>query len=53
MKQDKLVPVLRFKDDNGKWTSNTLNNITKIYDGTHSTPNYVSSGQRFRASLKK
>lgn len=47
MKQDKLVPVLRFKDDNGKWTSNTLNNITKIYDGTHSTPNYVSSGIPF------
>lgn len=42
---------LRFKDDNGKkfpnWVEKPLGKITKYYDGTHQTPNYVSEGIPF------
>ena len=42
---------LRFKDDEGNlypnWEKQKLKNITKYYDGTHQTPNYVSKGIPF------
>jgi len=42
---------LRFKDDAGKdypeWEEKRLGKITKYYDGTHQTPNYVSEGIPF------
>lgn len=31
----------------GKWICTALNEIAKVYDGTHQTPKYVSSGIRF------
>ncbi|MFI8379998.1 restriction endonuclease subunit S [Leeuwenhoekiella sp. NPDC079379] len=42
---------IRFKDDNGndfpEWEEKRLSKITKYYDGTHQTPNYVSEGIPF------
>jgi type I restriction enzyme S subunit len=42
---------LRFKDDEGNefpdWKDKKLGDITKYYDGTHQTPNYVSKGVPF------
>lgn len=42
---------IRFKDDNGKdyanWKSSTIGKVSKIYDGTHQTPNYVDKGIPF------
>ncbi|QXP65401.1 restriction endonuclease subunit S [Polaribacter sp. AHE13PA] len=42
---------LRFKDDEGndfpEWEEKKLGEITKYYDGTHQTPNYVSEGIPF------
>jgi type I restriction enzyme S subunit len=42
---------IRFKDDNGNdfedWKVDNLGNISKIYDGTHQTPKYVSEGIAF------
>ncbi len=42
---------LRFKDDEGNafpvWEEKMLGEITKYYDGTHQTPNYVSEGVPF------
>lgn len=45
------LPVLRFKDSTGKsfpaWSSLKLAQLTKIYDGTHMTPDYKESGIPF------
>ncbi|RXG24296.1 restriction endonuclease subunit S [Leeuwenhoekiella aequorea] len=42
---------IRFKDENGndfpEWEEKRLSKITKYYDGTHQTPNYVSRGIPF------
>jgi type I restriction enzyme S subunit len=42
---------LRFKDDNGNefpnWEIKKLKDVSKIYDGTHQTPNYVDNGIPF------
>lgn len=42
---------IRFKADDGsefgEWTYCKLNDIAKIYDGTHQTPNYVETGVPF------
>jgi type I restriction enzyme S subunit len=42
---------IQFKGDDGKpfpaWEKKKLGSITKIYDGTHQTPNYVSKGVPF------
>ena len=42
---------IRFKDENGnaypKWEVKTLGEITKIYDGTHQTPDYKKEGIPF------
>ena len=42
-----MIPILRFTGFNDEWTSNILEKNAKIYDGTHQTPNYVTSGVRF------
>ena len=41
------VPKLRFSGFVDNWTSTELGSITKIYDGTHSTPEYVPAGIPF------
>lgn len=42
---------LRFKDENGEtfpeWVHTSLGTISKVYDGTHQTPNYVEFGVPF------
>lgn len=42
---------IKFKDDEGmnysKWKSSKIGKISKIYDGTHQTPNYVDKGIPF------
>ena len=42
---------IRFKDEDGKeypaWEKKKLADISKIYDGTHQTPNYVNKGVPF------
>ena len=42
---------VRFKDDSGhafpEWNVTKLRNISKIYDGTHQTPDYVADGVQF------
>ena len=50
-KKKMLAPNLRFKDKNEKpfpvWEEKKLGAISKIYDGTHQTPIYVSEGIPF------
>jgi type I restriction enzyme S subunit len=50
-KVSKLVPELRFNNDNGNdypdWEEKRLGELAKYYDGTHQTPNYVESGIPF------
>ena len=41
------APKLRFKEFNDIWTKTILEKISKIYDGTHQTPNYKSNGVPF------
>ena len=41
------VPALRFPEFEGVWKPSKLKNITRIYDGTHQTPNYVAKGVPF------
>lgn len=41
------VPKLRFPEFEGAWNTTTLGKITKIFDGTHQTPNYVKHGVPF------
>ncbi len=42
---------LRFKDDDGnkfpEWKTKKISNVSKIYDGTHQTPDYVEQGIPF------
>ena len=45
--KDKKVPNLRFPGFDGEWETKKLGEICEIYDGTHQTPNYVSSGIPF------
>jgi type I restriction enzyme S subunit len=47
MTKNKAVPVLRFREFEGEWNMNRLNEITNIYDGTHQTPKYVEKGIPF------
>ena len=42
-----LVPKLRFPEFDGEWDLQQLGNITKIYDGTHMTPDYKENGIPF------
>lgn len=43
----KKVPKLRFKEFSGEWVEKKLGELTKVYDGTHSTPKYVENGIPF------
>ncbi|WP_180064056.1 restriction endonuclease subunit S [Acinetobacter sp. YH16042] len=40
-------PKLRFKEFDGDWSKVSLDKISKVFDGTHQTPNYVESGIKF------
>lgn len=44
---EKLQPKLRFPEFEDEWLLNKLNKVSKIYDGTHQTPNYVENGIPF------
>ena len=44
---NKNVPKLRFPEFLESWTTQKIENIAKINDGTHTTPNYVDSGIKF------
>ena len=44
---NKNVPKLRFPEFLESWTTQKIDNIAKINDGTHTTPNYVDSGIKF------
>ncbi len=41
------VPKLRFPGFEGEWEEKKMKDISKIYDGTHKTPNYVKEGVPF------
>lgn len=41
------IPSLRFPEFSGEWEERKLESVTKVYDGTHTTPNYVSQGIPF------
>ena len=41
------APKLRFKEFDGDWTKIDLSTVSKVFDGTHQTPNYVESGIKF------
>lgn len=51
MMQNIFTQELRFKDENGEtfpeWVHTSLGTISKVYDGTHQTPNYVEFGVPF------
>ena len=42
-----MKPKVRFETYNNEWNSNKLEKNAYIYDGTHQTPNYTSSGVKF------
>lgn len=42
-----LVPRLRFPGFEGGWQQHRMGDLTRIFDGTHQTPRYVSSGIPF------
>lgn len=42
-----LIPKLRFHEFKDNWILKKLNEISKIYDGTHQTPEYVDLGVPF------
>ncbi|KAA1052284.1 restriction endonuclease subunit S [Lacticaseibacillus paracasei] len=46
-KDVKNVPALRFKGYSDAWEKRKLGEIARIFDGTHQTPNYQSSGIMF------
>lgn len=41
------APKLRFKEFDGDWSNKSLDQISKVFDGTHQTPTYVDSGVKF------
>lgn len=41
------MPEVRFKGFSGDWEEKTLGDVSKVYDGTHQTPQYTNSGIRF------
>lgn len=51
MMQKIFSQEVRFKDENGEtfpeWIQTSLGTISKVYDGTHQTPNYVEFGVPF------
>ena len=47
MEKQKNIPVLRFPEFEGEWLEKSLNEFSRVYDGTHQTPNYVENGIPF------
>ena len=47
MMSETMVPVLRFGEFVEEWEEKLLKNITKVFDGTHQTPKYVTKGIPF------
>lgn len=47
MTENKLVPKLRFGEFQDELKESFIKNLTKVYDGTHSTPKYVEKGIPF------
>ena len=41
------MPKLRFREFSDRWKAWELKNVSRIYDGTHQTPNYVKEGIPF------
>ena len=41
------VPKLRFNEFSEEWEEEKLKVSSEVYDGTHETPNYISSGIKF------
>ena len=41
------APILRFKGFTDAWEQRQLNDIAKVYDGIHETPNYTTCGIPF------
>jgi len=41
------IPELRFKKFSDEWDEKRLGEVAKIYDGTHSTPEYTKVGIPF------
>ena len=46
-KQGADEPAIRFKGFSGAWEEKALSEVTDVYDGTHQTPKYTSSGVMF------
>jgi type I restriction enzyme S subunit len=47
MTENRVVPQLRFKEFQNELKVSLIKNLTKVYDGTHSTPKYVDNGIPF------
>ncbi|MEG1009103.1 MAG: restriction endonuclease subunit S, partial [Clostridia bacterium] len=47
MSRNELIPQIRFKGFNDAWEQRKLKEVANIYDGTHQTPNYTTSGIKF------
>ncbi len=45
--ESKMTPKLRFPEFKDQWPITKLNQHTRVYDGTHQTPNYVPEGIPF------
>ena len=41
------VPTLRFSESSFPWVSSLIEDVSKVYDGTHQTPNYTQNGIKF------
>lgn len=46
-KEGEKVPEMRFAGFSGDWEEKKLGEIANIYDGTHQTPKYQSTGVKF------
>lgn len=47
MKENRLLPKLRFKGYDKRWIQYELIELANIYDGTHQSPKYVNHGVKF------
>ncbi|MEO3728777.1 restriction endonuclease subunit S [Lactiplantibacillus plantarum] len=47
MKVRTLIPNIRFRGFSDPWEQRKLQQIAKVFDGTHQTPEYVSNGVPF------
>ena len=46
-KDQRKVPLLRFKGFTNDWEQRKLGDIANVYDGTHTTPDYQKNGIMF------